>query len=175
MENKQLYLIRHAKSSWQDTGLTDFDRPLNKRGERDAPEMGNRLALASVMPQLVVSSPARRAKSTAGAITRALGYRGPVSFDEKLYLGTLRYHLELIEGLMKTVDSLFLVGHNPTITELAEYLTGREFTNVPTCGIVAISYVTDAGFSRRPGDGRLLFFDYPKNKEPLVKSSKDRG
>lgn len=159
---KQLYLIRHAKSSWQDAGLADFDRPLNKRGKRDAPEMGKRLAFAGIIPELAVSSPARRAKNTLSKISEVIGYKGDVLYDEKLYLGTLSYHLDLIEGFMKTVDRLFLVGHNPTITELAEYVTGRQLQNVPTCGIVGIGYEFTASGFCRAGAGEMLFFEYPK-------------
>jgi phosphohistidine phosphatase len=159
---KSVYLIRHAKSSWADPGLADFDRPLNKRGKRDAPEMGRRLAARRIIPQLIVSSPAKRAKMTAVDIADAVGYRGEIRFDEKLYLGALTYHLQFIAGVLSQIDSLFLVGHNNTITELAEHLTGKTLTNVPTCGIVGIAYDGESGFSQLAGDGRLLFFDFPK-------------
>lgn len=160
---KRLYLIRHAKSSWADMSLDDFDRPLNKRGKKDSPDMANRLHLKDVHPDLIVASPAKRAKKTAIKMAKGTGYDpSRILFYEGLYLGTLQYHLQLLDSSFEAVETLFLVGHNYTITELAEYLTGTYLGNVPTCGVVAIEYNTQ--FSSREGAGKLLFFDYPKNR-----------
>lgn len=160
---KRLYLIRHAKSSWADASLDDFDRPLNKRGKRDSPEMANRLRLKEVQPDLIVASPAKRAKKTAIQMAKGTGYDpARILFNEELYLGSLQYHLQVLETSFKQAETLFLVGHNYTITELAEYLSGTYLGNVPTCGVVAIQYNTQ--FSAQEGAGTLLFFDYPKNR-----------
>ncbi len=166
---KQLFLIRHAKSSWAVHGLDDFDRPLSKRGKADGLDMANRLAEAGVQPDLIVASPAKRAKKTARMMAKATGYKKKkINYYDQLYLGTLPFHLQLIEQLFRKVDSLFLVGHNDTLTELAEYLTGRRFGNVPTCGIVAVEYPQPGGFSCDAGAGKLLFFDFPKNSNATV-------
>ncbi|MFT5698850.1 MAG: phosphohistidine phosphatase [Desulforhopalus sp.] len=160
---KRLFLIRHAKSSWGEPGLDDFDRPLNKRGKRNGPEMAARLSRLLVVPDLILASPAKRAKKTAYYMAKGTGYpTSSITFDDGLYLGSLAYHLRLLEKGFKKVETLFLVGHNYTITELSEYLCGVHIANVPTCGVVAIEYSSDKGFSSTAGSGKLLFFDFPK-------------
>jgi len=161
---KQLFLIRHAKSSWSDPTLDDFDRPLNKRGKKNGPEMARRLGDSGVCPDLIVSSPAKRAKETARFMAKGIGYkRGKIIYDDDLYLSSLTYHLQVIEYFLKKVDVLFLVGHNHVFTELAEYLTGKSFGNVPTCGIVAVGYTNKKTNVIEHGAGKFLFFDFPKN------------
>lgn len=161
---KRLFLIRHAKSSWTDSELDDFERPLSKRGKRDGPEMASRLARLSVLPDILFSSPAKRAKKTARYMAKSTGFPlASITFDHGLYLGSLSYHLDLLEKGFTKADTLFLVGHNYTITELGEYLSGTRIENIPTCGVVAIEYSLEDGFSTRAGCGRLLFFDFPKN------------
>ncbi len=168
---KRLYLIRHAKSSWSKPDLDDFARPLSKRGNEDCPEMAARLAEAGITPDLIVASPAKRAKKTAIFMAEGTGYaKEAIRYDNELYLGSLMYHLQVIDELLARVDVLFLVGHNNTITELAEYLTGNTFGNIPTCGIVAVEYAYRDGFSTEAGAGKLLFFDFPKNKaQPVMR------
>lgn len=161
---KVIYLIRHAKSSWADVKLADFDRPLNKRGQKAAPEMARRLASKLLPPVKIISSPARRARNTAAFIAAGLGIaKTDIEYDEKLYLGSIGYHLALLQRMFEHCDTLCLVGHNPTITELGEFLSGESLGNVPTAGIVAISY-GEEGFVADEAQGDLLFFDYPKNK-----------
>jgi phosphohistidine phosphatase len=161
---KRLYLIRHAKSSWSNPDLDDFARPLNKRGKKDCPKMAARLAAAVGRPDLIVASPAKRARITALCMAKATGYdKETIRFDEGLYLGSLSYHLHLLEKLLDKVNVLFFVGHNPTITELGEHLTGSSLGNVPTCGIVGVEYAAQQGVSINEGSGKLLFFDFPKN------------
>lgn len=161
---KRLYLIRHAKSSWSNPDLVDFDRPLNKRGKVDCPEMAARLARAGIYPDLIAASPAKRAKKTAIYMAKGTGYnKKNIVYYDQLYLGSLSYHLKLAEELLKKVNLLFMVGHNDTITELSEYLTGSHLGNVPTCGIVGVEYPQPEGFITEPRAGRLLLFDFPKN------------
>lgn len=161
---KQLYLIRHAKSSWADSTLNDFDRPLNGRGKRDGPVMAERLRSLNLIPDVMISSSAKRAQKTAKYIAKGVGYgKKEIVYNEALYLGSLAFHLKLLESLAHRYNSLFLVGHNHTITELGEFLTGQYLGNVPTSGIVAIHYDGKEGFTPTPGSGTLQFFDYPKN------------
>jgi phosphohistidine phosphatase len=161
---KRLYLIRHAKSSWSNPDLDDFARALNKRGKEDCAEMAARLGRAGVRPELIAASPAKRAKKTAICMAKGTGYdKDSIRYFDELYLGTVSYHLQLIEELFSSVNVLFLVGHNNTMTELAEYLTGAPLGNVPTCGIVAVEYADPQGFSAQVGAGKILFFDFPKN------------
>lgn len=165
---KQVYLIRHAKSSWANPALDDFDRPLNGRGKKNAPEMAGRLGSRGLRPDVIISSPAKRARRTAACMAKGTGYRkSDIIFDENLYIGSLSYHLEVIEKFFRKYDTLFVVGHNHTFTELADYLTGKEFGNVPTCGVVGISYCNKQRDVTIPGAGELLFFDYPKNSSEI--------
>lgn len=162
---KTLVLIRHAKSSWADPDLSDFSRPLNRRGKRDAPEMGKRLAARGLMPELMVASPAKRAKKTAIHIARQTGYQSAaILYDERLYLSSPSTYIEVIKGHFEEVDLLFLIGHNHALTDLAEYLGGTSLGNVPTAGTVAIAYRKKRDFLENPGGGKIIFFDFPKNK-----------
>lgn len=163
---KRLFIIRHAKSSWSEPGLDDFDRPLNKRGKKDGPEMARRLADGAVRPDLIVASPAARAKKTAQLMAGGTGYDPhKIQYDDGLYLGSLSYHVQLAAALLARVDTLLLVGHNETLTELARYLSGRDLGNVPTCGIVALEFAGEPGFTGAAGSGKLLFFWSPKDRE----------
>lgn len=160
---KYLYLIRHAKSSWSDPRLSDFDRPLNKRGKKDAPFMGKRLASASTHFDLLVSSSAKRARKTARIIAKQIGYnREDIVYHNEIYSSELRKLLSVIKQTEHKINSLGLVGHNHVITECAEWLTGDSIVNIPTSGIVAISFETDNWAEIDREAGQLIFFDYPK-------------
>ncbi len=160
---KVLFLVRHAKSSWKDPSLADRDRPLNRRGQRDAPCMGKRLAARAIRPELIVSSPAVRALTTAVAIAEELGYGRPdVVGEERIYgAGTLGL-VEVIRHFDNTVDCVMLVGHNPALTELVNYLAECDIENVPTCGTAVLSFDVDKWTDVGKLRGNLLDFDYPK-------------
>lgn len=161
---KQVYLIRHAKSSWANPDLDDFDRPLNGRGKRNAVEMARRLGALGICPDAILSSPAKRARRTAACMAKGTGYKkSDIIFDENLYIGSLSYHLKVIAKYFQKYNTLFIIGHNHTFTELADYLTGKEFGNVPTCGVVGVSYGGNKKDIATAGAGKLLFFDFPKN------------
>jgi len=160
---KLLSLIRHAKSSWKDAHLSDFDRPLNKRGERDAPRMGRRFASVEPPPDLILASPARRAEHTARVIGEAIGYAAErIRFDRTLYLATPAEMLGVIQALDDRLAHIALVAHNPGLTDLCEVLASAKIDNVPTCGIVRMSLAIDAWRGVSRGCGTLLDFDYPK-------------
>ncbi len=168
---KQVYLIRHAKSSWANPDLDDFDRPLNGRGKRNAPEMARRLEVLGIHPDAIISSPAKRARRTAAYMAKGTGYKkSDIMFDENLYIGSLSYHLKVIATSFQKYDTLFIVGHNHTFTELADYLTGKEFGNVPTCGVVGVSYGNNKKGVATSGAGKLLFFDFPRNNSVLCRT-----
>lgn len=160
---KTLFLIRHAKSSWSDPSLMDFDRPLNKRGKRDAPFMGKRLSEAVGGVDLFLSSSAKRAAKTAKIIAGKIGFdKRAIDFRDEIYHADVVGLLQIIRSTDAGVNSLCLVGHNYVITDLAEFLSGETLINIPTCGIVAIGF-RDRGWNQISGDdGELLFFDYPK-------------
>lgn len=160
---KRLYLIRHAKSSWNHPESDDRDRPLNKRGKRDAPFMGQRLKDHAVCPDLIMSSPAKRALKTAKLIADAIGYaKKAIVVDDALYLQGTRAILDAIQGVDDAHGSLMLFGHNPDFTELAELLTDYHVNNIPTCGIFCLDFNADSWQEAEEGKGLFTFFDYPK-------------
>ena len=160
---KHLYLIRHAKSSWSDPRLADFDRPLNKRGKRDAPFMGKRLASASISFDLMVSSSAKRARKTARKIAQEVAYdKDQIIFTPEIYTSDLRKLVTVIRNTDNAIKAMALVGHNFVITECAEWLTGTYIDNIPTSGIVAITFDVETWGEIDHEKGKLLFFDYPK-------------
>ena len=164
---KYLYLIRHAKSSWDNPGIADIDRPLNKRGKRDAPLMGGRLQQQGVMPDLIYVSPARRARKTAKIIAGCVGYPQERIVKRKdIYSSDINLLLRVIQGTDDEVSSLFLVGHNYVLTDLAELLTSEVLGNVPTCGIVGVELPIASWQELTGGRGTMLFFDYPKKHQP---------
>ncbi len=161
---KHLLFCRHAKSSWKDLSLADIDRPLNKRGKRDAPEMGRRLAARSVKVDAIVSSPAVRARKTARFFANALGYpRSSIIVNEELYGIDSLSILAVIHALDNTINTAVMVGHNPEFTNLVNILGNLHIANVPTCGIVALGFPFSSWKDVKGGSGHLDFFDYPKN------------
>ncbi|MDH3757345.1 MAG: histidine phosphatase family protein, partial [Gammaproteobacteria bacterium] len=136
---KTLTLVRHAKSSWKDTSLADRDRPLNKRGKRDAPEMGRRIVAAGIRPSLIVSSPAVRAWTTAKVIANAIGYpREFLQRDNTLYLASVNGILDVIASQDVGFNNLMLVGHNPGFTDFANYLVPGLTNNLPPFADVSV-------------------------------------
>ncbi|MDD2653186.1 MAG: histidine phosphatase family protein [Sulfurimonas sp.] len=161
---KKLYIIRHAKSSWSDEALEDFERPLNKRGKANAPMMGERLKEKHIMPDIILSSPAKRAKSTAQMIAKEIGYKKKVLFDANIY----EANVEVLRNILRSLDdkngTVFLVGHNPSLNDLAHYYVDFE-ANIPTCGVVEIAFASKKWAEIEPKDAELLSFDYPKKSE----------
>ena len=160
---KRLYLVRHAKSSWDSDALSDFDRPLNKRGKRDAPRMGEHLLqVRKVAPDVMVSSPARRARSTARRLAKALGYpEDRIVWHDDIYGGGADAILACIR--QATADrELMVIGHNPDLTYLARMLSGEPVDNMPTCGVFCVDFEVDAWADVAEGRGKKVFFDAPK-------------
>ncbi len=161
---KYLIIIRHAKSSWSDLGIDDFNRPLNQRGYRDAPEMGRRLAESPVEINRIITSPANRAQTTAGIIGRAMKIpKSQIDPRNDLYLASSEVILELIRDFDDSWNHVLVIGHNPGMTGLVNQLTGAEIENIPTCGVARIEIDTDNWKSVCQGKCQLLDFDYPKN------------
>lgn len=160
---KTLYLVRHAKSSWDFPNLTDFDRPLSARGERDAPKMGQRLADKAIIPDLMVSSPANRAFTTSQVIAKKIGYNlNKIQTMQSVYHASEGTLLKIVQNTYEDVKCLMLFGHNPGFTDFANSLSNEDIYNIPTCGIVAIKFETNAWSEVNFGSGQLEFFDYPK-------------
>ena len=163
---KRLYLVRHAKSSWKNPDLADFDRPLNKRGKRDTPAMANRLKEQGVSPDLILSSPAKRALKTARVIARATGYpKKKIRTDRSIYSDGQSAILELLRSLDHAISEVMVFGHNPDLTVLAEDLSGYRVSNIPTCGIFCVDFDIDAWQDLTADKGRFVSFDYPKKHE----------
>ena len=142
---KQLLLCRHAKSSWKDMTLIDRDRPLNKRGKKDAPEMGRRLAAQGIRPEMIVSSPAKRARKTAGQLAKALGFcKKNIIVHEKIYGASTDELLKIIQGFDDDIASVIMVGHNPETTIMANIFGDLDIDNVPTCGVVAYDFTVSS-------------------------------
>lgn len=162
---KTLTLVRHAKSSWKDDSLADRDRPLNKRGKRDAPEMGRRIAAAGIRPSLIVSSPAVRAWTTAKIVADEIGYpREFLQRDNGLYLASVNGILDVIVAQDPGFNSLLLVGHNPGFTDFANYLVPGLTNNIPTAGVVSVELDTDDWSLYDKPAIELLLYDFPKNR-----------
>lgn len=164
---RTLFLVRHAKSSRDEPRLADRDRPLNKRGKRDAPEMARRLARRRERPALIVTSPAVRTLATASVIADALDVDvAHVIALESLYDASVDALVQVICGLEDRYACAMVVGHNPGITDAANLLANASIENVPTCGVVIVRFVARSWDDIHGGAGELVDFDYPKRKHP---------
>jgi len=161
---KKLYIIRHAKSSRSDETLEDFERPLNKRGKENAPMIGERLKEKGIMPDIIISSPAKRAKSTAEMIAKEIGYKKKILFDENIYESSVDELCKILTSINDKNSAVFLVGHNPSLNDLAYYYVHHE-VNIPTCGIVEIAFECDTWADIEPKNAKLLSFEYPKKSD----------
>lgn len=161
---KTLYLIRHAKSSWKYTHLDDIDRPLNKRGKRDAPEMGTRLKLRGIFPDLMISSPANRALTTCKTIADIVEYpSSKVQTYNDIYHGSVSTLLKVVKQLQKPFDIVFMFGHNPGFTDFANELTHSDLWNIPTSGVFGCQFEISDWSEVTLGSGKRIFYDFPKN------------
>lgn len=162
---KSLILVRHAKSSWGDLTLPDFDRPLNDRGKQDAPMMAGRLRQLGAIPDAFVSSPAKRARKTAQSFVEVLG--GPdtrIIFVESLYHASPETFHQVVSGLDDQYNTVALFSHNPGITQFAGQLEVAMIDEMPTCGVFAVHADAHSWKDFRGAKKRLWFFDYPKNQ-----------
>lgn len=163
-DDKILYLVRHAKSSWSDISLSDFDRPLNKRGQRDAPVMGKRLKQRGVQPDAILSSPAKRAIDTAELIAGKIGVSNKsIIRDQSIYEATIGELLTLIQALPDRFGSAMLFGHNPAMEGLVNLLSETHIERMPTCAIVTLQFSSPHWKDAGSCPAKLLDFDYPKN------------
>lgn len=160
---KTLTLVRHAKSSWKADVPSDRERPLNKRGERDAPIMGACIADAGIRPSLIVSSPAVRAWAMAKVVARKIGYPlESLQREDNLYLASLNDLIDVVAAQDDAIESIMVVGHNPGLTDFANYLSPNLTSNLPTAGVVSVSIDRDDwSLFERPAT-KLALYDYPK-------------
>jgi len=161
---KNLFLIRHAKSSWDERSLRDFDRPLNDRGHKSAPFMAELLFSKGMIPDYILSSPANRALSTAKYFAQSFDIPDTdIVTDHDLYHASVTDLLAIVQSIPEEKKVVLLLGHNPGFTDLANYLTGEHIFNVPTSGIVHIEFDTLFWGKTGRNRGRLMAFYEPKN------------
>jgi len=160
---KTLYLVRHAKSSWENRNLTDFDRTLNDRGKRDAPFMAKLLKDKKIASDLILSSPAVRAFTTAKIFANEFNIsEEDIVKNESIYEADRSDLLKIITAIDDSINNLMLFGHNPGITYLSNYLCDFETDNIPTCGIICMQLGFDSWNYLGNKTCRFKFFDYPK-------------
>lgn len=163
---KTLILVRHAKSSWDNPALSDFDRPLNDRGKRDAPRMGKRLKEREITPDLMLSSPAKRALTTCKEIAKILNYdKQRIVTDKRIYHAGEDELLQVLSEQNDNHEIIMLFGHNPGFTDFANALFNEHIMNIPTCGIVAGDLSLTSWREIKWGCGKLDFFDFPKKNK----------
>lgn len=161
---KELYIIRHAKSDWNDATLSDFDRPLNKRGLRNAPDMGARMRKRGIRPDRIISSPALRAKTTAEFFARELGIdAADIRYERSIYEASIQSLLYLVAVLPDEAERIFLFGHNPGFSGLADALGSTPVGDLPTAAVVGIRFEADHWNDAARMRGEVILFDYPKN------------
>ena len=161
---RTVYLLRHAKSSWDEPGLADRDRPLAPRGRKAAKLVARHLDREGVRPELVLCSPARRARETLDRVLAALG-SPEVVFDERLYGATDRELLARIREVPETVGSVLLVGHNPGLADLLALLAGSGLDRpdeVPTAALATLTFDAASWRDIGPGGGRLDGYVVPR-------------
>ena len=159
---KTLLVLRHAKSSWNDPALDDHERPLNKRGRRDGPRMGEFVRENGLLPDIVFSSDAVRARHTAEAVAEAARYTGEILLNPHLYMASPADILSLLRTVRKNAETVMIVGHNPGLEELVEQLTG-EPQDLPTAALAQIVLPIEQWRDLKPSTrGTLLGHWRPK-------------
>ncbi|PSR56166.1 histidine phosphatase family protein [Adhaeribacter arboris] len=161
---KTLYLLRHAKSSWNFEELSDHDRPLNNRGRHDAPLIGRELLSRDIELDLIISSSAVRALTTASLVAKELDYEtSRMVIDENIYGASKEELYRIIQKTSDAVDSLMLVGHNPDISDLANMLSPEHIVDMPTAAVVSLRFTCLSWKEINQENAALLFYDFPKN------------
>ncbi|MEN8193571.1 MAG: histidine phosphatase family protein [Bacteroidota bacterium] len=160
---KKLYIVRHAKSSWDERGVSDHDRKLNERGKRDAPRMGELFESLGYKPDVIYSSSAKRALTTARVIAEKINH--PIEniiITRNIYDAVTSDLVNLINKVDDNYESLMLFGHNPGFTVLSNLLSDKYIDNIPTCGAAVIQLNVDSWKEVESDHGKLIAFEYPK-------------
>jgi len=158
---RTLYLLRHAKSSWKDASLRDFDRPLKSRGREAAKQIGKRLASEKPQPVLVVCSPAARTRETAEIVLKHSNLKADVHFAQRIYEASLRDLLHVVSDIPDDKEVVMMIGHNPGFEELVSFLSG-EYRRMPTCALAKIRLDVGTWKGIKAGEGMLAWFITPK-------------
>jgi phosphohistidine phosphatase len=160
---KTIYLVRHAKSDWGNAHITDFDRTLNDRGMKSAPLMASLLKKKKVVPELIISSPANRALTTAELFCEILGYqKEQIQKRIEIYEGGTRQLLKIVHEIDNRFETAMLFGHNPTITQFSNLLAGNHLENMVTCGVARIDMKVKSWNDAASDTGQLVWYEFPK-------------
>lgn len=163
---RTLFIVRHAKSSWDIEGISDIDRPLKLRGIRAAYEMSRRLKIERRVPQVLIASPANRALHTAVIFNRVFEQKNAnITIDERLYGTGIPTILKLVSEQERGIKQLMIFGHNPDFSELATKLTGESYIELPTCGLCCITFSADSWLEIAASNVVDFYTDIPKNEE----------
>ena len=163
---KKVLFIRHAKSDWSFPELADFERPLNKRGKKDAPEMGRRLRnREDIRPQLIKVSTAERTKETMDLLKKEAGWENIETVEKDwMYLASANEYIKSIEKMHDEIDFVCFCGHNPTVTYVLNYFSGENIDDMPTCAIGLVEFDVESWKHISQNSGKLTYYDYPKSK-----------
>ena len=168
---RRLTLVRHAKSDWKNADLKDFDRPLNRRGLKEAPQMAERLAEQKIRPDLMLTSPAVRALETARVLAKALDYPlRRLKTEDRLYLAPAADILAVVRGVGSRVRHLMIFGHNPGLSAFAQSLANdRELGELPTCAVYSVELDIRSWADARLGEGLNPSLQHPKRLLDLLR------
>jgi phosphohistidine phosphatase len=158
---KTLFLLRHAKSSWQDASLPDFERPLNERGRRAAPLIGKFMRRQKLQPELILCSPAERARQTAALVRETAALKAELRYDERIYEATVARLRTVVSQIDEKAASALLVGHNPGMEELLQFLT-NEIRRMPTAALAHITLNIERWADVKEQSGELVRLIRPK-------------
>ncbi|MBN1870901.1 MAG: histidine phosphatase family protein [Candidatus Omnitrophica bacterium] len=160
---KRLILVRHAKSGWKNTRMADFNRPLTKKGKADALTMGKRLWKNKLKPDLIISSPAKRALATAKMMAREIKYPlGGILMEPSIYNSDVPKLLKAVRNVNNAVQKLMIVGHNPEFSEFCNFLIPTKIEDYPTSSVVIIDLNVKGWKGVSSRKGTLVSFDHPK-------------
>lgn len=159
---KTLFILRHAKSSWDDPDCADFDRVLNERGLSAAPLMGRAMRERELKPDLILSSPAQRASQTAQLVKEAANFAAPINYEERIYEASPHTLFNIVAAAPEDCQNLLLVGHNPGLEGLIKVLT-NEIRSMPTAGLAEVALDIEKWNELQPECGTLKNFLKPKN------------
>ncbi|MEA2073424.1 MAG: histidine phosphatase family protein [Campylobacterota bacterium] len=159
---KTLYLIRHAKSDWSSFSLSDVERGLSKKGYRDVNTIGSYLSLRGVTPEVILSSCALRTQETADELAKKIEFTGEKYYLKELYLTSPEAIKEIVMIQDDDIEVMFVIGHNPQLSELCNMLIDEHIAKIPTLGVVAINFNVDRWEELDETKGQVDFFIYPK-------------
>lgn len=163
LQNKILYIVRHAKSDKSETALKDFDRPLTQQGIDDAHTMGKVFVERNIYPDLILSSPAKRAITTAQIIAQEINFPEEKIFtNNEIYENDVKKLVDIIKNIDDSLQKVMIVGHNPSFTALANYLVNQTFEDLPTCAVVGISFDVKRWAIITEKSGKVIFYEQPK-------------